>query len=70
MPIVTIVGTTSWGTTLGIIMARQGVEVRVLARNDAEAQTQQTARENARFVPDIAFPDSMNVTADPDSAFN
>jgi glycerol-3-phosphate dehydrogenase (NAD(P)+) len=70
MPIVTIVGTTSWGTTLGIIMARQGVEVRVLARNDAEAQTLQTARENARFVPDIAFPDSMNVTADPDSAFD
>jgi glycerol-3-phosphate dehydrogenase (NAD(P)+) len=51
-------------------MARQGVEVRVLARNDAEAQTLQTARENARFVPDIVFPDSMNVTADARSAFD
>lgn len=64
MPIVTIVGTTSWGTTLGIVMARQGVNVRLLARNDSEAHRLQTARENARFVPDVQFPDSMSVTAD------
>ncbi|MDP6513224.1 MAG: NAD(P)H-dependent glycerol-3-phosphate dehydrogenase [SAR202 cluster bacterium] len=69
MPNVTIVGTTSWGTTLGIIMARQGTTVRMLARNDDEAERLQTARENARFVPDVTFPDSMTVTADPNLAF-
>ena len=69
MPTVTIVGTTSWGTTLGIIMARQSVTVRLLARNDDEAQRLQAARENARFVPDAPFPDSLSVTADAKSAF-
>ena len=69
MPTVTIVGTTSWGTTLGIIMARQSVTVRLLARNDDEAQSLQAARENARFVPDAPFPDSLSVTADAKSAF-
>ena len=70
MPNVTIVGTTSWGTTLGIIMARQGVTVRLLARDDAEARSLQTARENSRFVPGVQFPDSMSVTADTQSAFD
>ena len=70
MPNVTIVGTTSWGTTLGIIMARQGVTVRLLARDDAEARSLQTARENSRFVPGVQFPDSMSVTADAQSAFD
>ena len=70
MPTITIVGTTSWGTTLGIILARQGVTVRLLARNDDEAQSLQTARENARFVPGIQFPNSMSVTADAQSAFD
>lgn len=44
--------------------------MRLLARDDAEARSLQTARENSRFVPGVQFPDSMSVTADTQSAFD
>ena len=65
MAIVTAVGATSWGTTLGIILAREGHEVRLLARTDTEAVGLESAGENARFVPGVQFPESMHAVADP-----
>ncbi len=70
MATVTVVGTTSWGTTLGIIMAREGHDVRLMARTDDEARLLNSERENSRFVPGFPFPDSMRSTADPDAAFD
>ena len=67
MSVVTVVGATSWGTTLGIILARQGHDVRLLARTDDEALTLESRRENARFVPGFLFPDSMRARADADA---
>ena len=64
MSVVTIVGATSWGTTLGIIIARQGHDVRLLARTPDEADALESDRQNARFVPGFPFPDSMRVRAD------
>ena len=68
MATVTVVGTTSWGTTLGIILAREGHVVRLMARTDDEALLLNSERENSRFVPGFPFPDSMRSTADPDDA--
>ena len=65
MAIVTAIGATSWGTTLGIILARQGHEVRLLARTETEAAGLESARENSRFVPGVQFPESMHALADP-----
>ena len=64
MSVVVVVGATSWGTTLGIILARQGHDVRLLARTEDEALALETRRENARFVPGFPFPDSMRARAD------
>ena len=64
MSVVTVVGATSWGTTLGIILARQRHHVRLMARTDDEALTLESRRENARFVPGYLFPDSMHARAD------
>ena len=69
MATITVVGATSWGTTLGIIIAREGHEVRLLARTDEEAVRLESDRENARFVPGVAFPDTLCPTADPSAAF-
>ena len=69
MATVTVIGTTSWGTTLGIILAREGHVVRLMARTDDEARLLNSERENSRFVPAFPFPDSMHSTADPDVAF-
>jgi glycerol-3-phosphate dehydrogenase (NAD(P)+) len=41
MPKVTIVGTTSWGMTMGVILAAKGTQVSVLARTEQEAIDQQ-----------------------------
>lgn len=64
-----IVGTTSWGTTLAILLARSGHDVAMWARTEADAELLQMARRNVRFLPGMDFPDSLSVTADPTKAF-
>ena len=60
---VSVVGTTSWGTTLAIIMARNGLDVLLWARTREEASALEDARENQRLLPEASFPPSMHVTA-------
>lgn len=64
-----VVGTTSWGTTLAILMAKQGHQVKLWARTEEEAELLQQERENKRFLPGFPFPTSLQVTASPDHAF-
>lgn len=64
-----IAGTTSWGTTLAIILARQGQDVCLWARTDDEAAQLRDQSQNARFVPEVRFPPGLRVTAFPDEAF-
>ena len=65
MPKVGVVGTTSWGTTLGVIIARRGIDVGVWARTEAEATALEAARENMRFLPGVPFPASLSVSPSP-----
>ncbi len=58
-----IVGTTTWGTTLAVILARRGIDVRLLARTGEEAARLSEAREHPRLAGH-AFPEPMSVTAD------
>ena len=60
---VAVIGTGTWGTTLAVIMARRGIEVRLLARTPDEAHALTTARENPRL-PGVTFPESLSVTDD------
>lgn len=69
MPKVGIVGTTTWGTTLGVILARRGVDVRLWARTQPESDALAAARQNARFLPGVAFPPSLSVSPSPREAF-
>ncbi len=59
---VAVVGTTTWGTTLGIILAKNGVPVRLLARTAGEAAELNTQRRNPRFLPEVSFPQSLAAT--------
>ncbi len=68
MATVGIVGTTSWGTTLGIVLARNGVDVTLWARTETEASRLRQDGQNTRFVPGVDFPSSMSVTASADEA--
>ena len=61
---VAIVGTTTWGTTLGIILARENVLVNLFARTQAEAAELNCQRCNRRFLPDTVFPDTLRADSD------
>ncbi len=63
-----VVGTTSWGTTLAIVTAREGLDVRLWARTEVEATQLRTANENSRFLPGVPFPPRLRVTASADEA--
>jgi glycerol-3-phosphate dehydrogenase (NAD(P)+) len=50
-----VIGTTSWGTTLAILLARSDLDVTLLARDLDEARRLEAAREHPRL-PEVAFP--------------
>ena len=60
-----IIGTTTWGTTLGILLTQNNVSVTMLARTEAEANTISAARRNNRFLPDAPFPERLTITGQP-----
>lgn len=67
---VAIIGSATWGTTLGIVLARNGVDVVLWCRTRQEALDMRKYRENRRFLPGRAFPKSMNVTWAQDDALS
>ena len=62
---VAIVGTTTWGTTLGIMLARRNIPTTLLARTVEEAERLNADQQNRRFLPGIPFPDRLAVGSDP-----
>ena len=60
---VVVVGATTWGAALAIILARAGVAVTLLARTDDEAASLAAAGEHVRL-PGHTFPSSIKVSAD------
>ena len=60
---VCIIGTTSWGTTLGVMLARRGVSLMLWARTEAEAAALNAKRANELLLPDIAFPEGLVITS-------
>ena len=59
-----IVGAGTWGTTLAVHLARNG-PVTLLAHDPTQAALLAETRRNSRYLPDIALPDEVVVSADP-----
>ena len=59
----TIVGATTWGTTLAIKLAATGTPVGLLVRNQPEAEELNTYRQNRRFLPGVDFPSLLEVAS-------
>ncbi|MCP4614409.1 MAG: NAD(P)-dependent glycerol-3-phosphate dehydrogenase, partial [Planctomycetes bacterium] len=65
---IAIAGTTGWGTTLGILLAAEGMEVVLWARTEDEAARLNADRENIAHLPAISFPENLRATAYPAEA--
>ncbi len=63
-PIVTVLGAGSWGTAVAIHIASIGHPVMLWGKNPQHIQAMQESRCNARYLPDIIFPDNLTLTAD------
>ena len=67
---VAVIGTTAWGTTLGIVLAGKGTGVTLWARTEDEAATLNRERENAGHLPGFGFPKGLGATASLDEALD
>ncbi len=63
-----IIGTTAWGTALGIMLSRKGIEVALWARTKDEADRLNTDRENTARLPGITFPENLSPTSSVEEA--
>ncbi len=60
-----VVGTTAWGTTLAVHLARNGTQTVLVAREGEEAATLQRERTHTRRLPGVPFPEVLEVAAGP-----
>jgi glycerol-3-phosphate dehydrogenase (NAD(P)+) len=71
MPKVAIVGTTSWGMTLGMVLARNEVDVSLWARTpDEAARFQAQGGPDPVHAPSVKFPPCFSITSSPTEALS
>ncbi len=63
MPKIAIIGTTSWGITLGVVLAQKGLQVRLWARTEQEATKLTKAGSNPALLSGVNFPPKLAVTS-------
>ena len=63
-----VIGDGGWGTTLALLLARNGIRTRLWSAFPEQTAELAASRENKRFLPGVELPDNMEFTADPYSA--
>lgn len=61
---ISVLGAGSWGTALAILAARNGCRTMLWGHNRDHISALQRLRQNSRYLPDIVFPNSLQVTGD------
>lgn len=62
MPKGAIIGNASWGTALGITLARKEIRTKLWARNQETAEKLNQARENTTYLRGFPFPPQLSAT--------
>jgi glycerol-3-phosphate dehydrogenase (NAD(P)+) len=64
---ITIMGAGAWGTAMALAAARHpgGHTVTLHARDAAQAEALRTLRQNARYLPGVTLPGSIDISSDP-----
>ncbi len=63
MPKIAIIGTTTWGITLGVVLANKGLQVRLWARTEQEATKLRDGRYDPALPSDIDLPPQLSITS-------
>ncbi|HEX3948804.1 MAG TPA: NAD(P)H-dependent glycerol-3-phosphate dehydrogenase [Steroidobacteraceae bacterium] len=60
----TVIGAGSWGTALAVLLAREGHPTQLWGRDRAQLDAMRAARRNVRYLPEAAFPQSLQIAVD------
>ena len=63
MPKIAIIGTTTWGKTLGVVLAHKGLQVRLWARTEREATELRNTGPNSVLLPGTNFSPQLSITS-------
>jgi glycerol-3-phosphate dehydrogenase (NAD(P)+) len=61
---ISFIGDGGWGTTLAIYLARKGFPVTLYGAFSENVESMRQHRENQKFLPGMAFPETLSVTDD------
>ncbi len=67
---ISLLGAGSWGTALAILAAQNGCQTLLWGHNPAHIANLKQARKNQRYLPDLNFPENLQVTDDLAQAAN
>ncbi len=60
---IAIIGTTTWGITMGLMLAQKGLEVKLWARTEKEAANLSSNGPDPAQFPGVTFPEKLTVTS-------
>ena len=60
-----VIGDGGWGTTLALCLQRNGLETRLWSAFPEQVEELLAHRENQRYLPGVALPPELGITADP-----
>ena len=63
MPMIAILGITAWGVTLGVVLARKGLQVRLWARTEQEAIKLGHGIDDLALPSGITLPSQLSITS-------
>lgn len=63
-----VIGDGSWGTTLALCLARNGIETVLWSAFQEQAEAMRAAGSNEAYLPGVAFPENLTASADPFAA--
>ena len=70
MPKIAVIGTTTWGITLAIVLANKGLNVSLWARTEEEAIRLREKGPDSHRLPHVTFPPQLSVTSSPKKALS
>ena len=62
---VVVIGDGAWGTTLALLLCRNGIKTTLWSAFHEQAEELHTQRENSRYLPGVPLPEELEITADP-----